>query len=158
MTIFRRAGREESWTRPESMTSYWLRGRVRDDPDAKKYGPEPNKAAAEAVLTAAFTLAIRRRFAQDPSLRAQAGFARYLIDTFRPRLRPIDVEAVIRAELDDQVSIDDLDYRTVILTKMLATPEALKQLNLSDRELDELFYEAERVAVARGFSPDPIPQ
>jgi hypothetical protein len=141
-----------------SMTSYWLRGRVRGDPDAKKYGPEPNKAAAEAVLNAAFRRAMRRRFAHDPDAREQVGFARYLRETFLPGdMRAIDVEAVIRAELDPRVSTQGIDYRTEVLTKMLATPEALKQLNLSDRELDELFYDAEQDAISRGFMPDPVP-
>src|SRR5689334_15976302 len=105
MGLFKRSATPRSWPTPTSMTSYWLRGRVRDDPDAKKYGPEPNKAAAEAVLNAAFRLAMRRRFAHDPDARGQVGFARYLRETFLPGdMRAIDVEAVIRAELDPRVS------------------------------------------------------
>lgn len=158
MSILSRLSRKATWSKPTSMTSYWLRGRVRDDPQAKKYGPEPNKAAAEAVLNAAFTLAMKRRFRDDHSTRVLVDFAADLMNMFRLDLRRIDVETVIRAEFDEKLSVMGLDYRSLVLTKMLATPEALKPLNLSDRELDELFYAAEQIAVAQGFTPDPVPR
>jgi len=80
------------------------------------------------------------------------------MDNLSPNLRAIDVEAVIRAEFVGETLLAGLDYRTIILTRMLATPDALKQARLSDRELDELLYTAEQLVIAQGLSPDPVPE
>jgi hypothetical protein len=135
-----------------------LRANTRNDSQTanRLLGTERDKLAAEAVVIAAFELAIRRRFPAGSNQREVAAFAAHLMQKYRPeRIRTVDVEAAIRAVLDDDVSVDGIDYRTLTMTRLLATSEALAQLQLSDRELDALLYAAEQLAVARGFHPDP---
>jgi hypothetical protein len=145
--------RGRSTHRPVSQMALRLRAESRDDREtAQRYrGPDLDPAAAEAVMDAAFELAVRRRFGATPDRRAVSTFVTGLVRRYQPpRLRAIDMEAVVRAALDEDVSLEGIDRRTVVLTKMLGGPEALQQLCLSDAELDEVLYDAEQLAAERG--------
>ena len=138
------------------MTGLWLRHNVRRDYEARRRLPaERDKAAAEAVLIAAFELAMRRLFGDTPDDQAVAAFVTHLVRKYKiERYRPIDGEAVVRAATGESVPISDLDFRTVMMTRMMGTMEGLEQLDLSDRDLDGILNQAEQIARDRGFVPD----
>src|SRR5262245_6085906 len=107
-----------------------LRAEARNDQEtARRYrGREPDVAAAEAVVDATFELAVRRRFGPTPDRRTISDFVVDLVRRYHPeRMRAIDMEAVVRAAVGEDVSLDGIDRRTVVLTRMLAGPDALQQ-------------------------------
>ena len=134
-----------------------LRANTRNDLVSLEQLPdETDTKAAEAVLGAAFERAMRRRFGPTPEQEEIANFIAGLFERYRKlrNIKPIEMEAVIRSVLEPGISLEGIDYRTLTVTRMLTTSEALEQLQLSDRELDELLYDAEQQAIAQGYRPN----
>lgn len=153
MAFISRRSERSPHPRPVSQMALRLRAEARNDQEtARRYrGREPDVAAAEAVVDATFELAVRRRFGSTPDRRTVSDFVADLVRRYRPeRMRAIDMETVVRAALGEDVPLDGIDRRTMVLTRMLAGPDALQQARLSDTELDKLLYDAEQLATTRG--------
>jgi hypothetical protein len=133
----------------------WIRANVKGDEAAwKRLGDDPDAEAAFAVLTAAFELAVRRRFTPGQDVRDISRFVGGMKDRFAlDMVRHIDAEALIRAALGEDVSTDGIEMVAESHARQFTIVEVVEQLNLSDRDLDALLAEAEQMAVARGFNP-----
>src|SRR5947209_6056519 len=145
MALLARLGDRFKRRRPVSRTALRIRADARGDREtARRYKDAgPDMVAAEGILQAAFELSLRRKFGPAPDLRTLNRFVVELMRRYEPpRMRAIDIEAVVRSAFDDEVSLEGIDRRTHTVTQVLAAADALAQSGLSDAELDELLYDA----------------
>jgi hypothetical protein len=134
-----------------------MRALIKGDDTATSLAPdEPDVDAAEAVLTATFELAVVRHFKPGDDVRVIGEFVRDVRESYSADVfRQIDAEALIRAALGEDVSTDGIDMRSEFHTKVFTIVEVVERHGLSERAVDAMVVEAERVAIARGFALTP---
>jgi hypothetical protein len=136
---------------PEPSTAGdYLRAVTVDDAPARFGTPSgPVDDYARRVWHIAFGLAVRRRFEPDSPLaeisRTAAAAARAHEAAGLPA---IDVEMLVRAELGEQVPVDEFDPAERTGVHLLIFASLVDELALGDGELDDLVSQAEQLALA----------
>jgi hypothetical protein len=134
------------WT---SAGDYLRAAAVEEAPARLGTPPGPVDDFARRVWRTAFGLAVRRRFEPASPLAEISRTVATAVHLHEPAgLPPIEVEMLIRAELGEQVPVDELDPEVTLGTHLLVFASLVDELALGDRELDDLVTEAERLAAA----------
>jgi hypothetical protein len=101
-----------------------------------------------ALVTAAFMIAVERRFGRQTSPAALVEFVaemRARSDSLAAKIDPRTGERVLRAVyINDR--LDDLDARTVWQTQLLLLAGLVASARLDDSALDEMLAEARKLA------------
>jgi hypothetical protein len=135
---------------PWTTAGDYLRAAAVDEAPAR-FGtpPGPVDDYARRVWHTAFGLAVRRRFEPDSPLAEISRTVAAAVHAHEVAGLPaIDVEMLVRAELDEQVPIADIDPTVLIGVHLLIFASLVDELALGDGELDDLVTRAERLAAA----------
>jgi hypothetical protein len=127
----------------------WEDERVRLSAEVKRTG----SVGANALICAAFEVAVRRWFTRGLDLREISGFAADMRRAFGPEVPMLEVDALIRGELGDEVSTDDIDIRQEIGAKVLTLCSVADLLDRDEAAVNAILIEAEAIAKERGFQP-----
>jgi len=123
----------------------YLRAAAVDEAPARFGTPSgPVDDYARRVWHTAFRLAVRRRFEPDSPLAEISRSVATAVHVHETAGLPaIDVEMLVRAELGEQVPVDDFEPDVLTGAHLLVFASLVDELALGDRELDDLVTEAE---------------
>jgi hypothetical protein len=149
---------------PHTLVGLWLRASLRGDKeDYTRRGPTLNRGEKgwnkdePAVVEAACQIAVRQYF---------SAYHHVTIDVFVADMRrrisaggvtpshQEDMEAVIRAALDDTADVPPaIKPAELFRIRAAVTVTITDILKLDTQAIDQFVAEAERIAIARGYSP-----
>lgn len=97
------------------------------------------------TVGAAFTVALGRAYAQPPTKDQIASYAKQLTENYRDHrnmVKPMVLEALIRAQLGEVELFDDLSLEDIIPHQMLVAYDIVSTLNLDEAGLNGFVDEA----------------
>ena len=133
---------------PWTTAGDYLRGVAIEEAPARFGTPSgPVDDYARRVWHTAFGLAVRRRFEPGSPLAEISRTAAAAVHAHEAAGLPaIDVEILIRAELGEQVPVDEFDPVVLTGVHLLVFASLVDELALGDGELDDLVTQAEQFA------------
>jgi hypothetical protein len=141
--------------RPTTRSALFLLGRLRGDDTLK--GDRTGDSRAEfAVWQAAFELAVKKRF---PAGNDHAQVANFVLNlrTYSNKafayVPAIDTEALIRVVLGEDIDVSDLTFRDRGNIYFATLFIVVKEMKLTDKQINRLLAQAEQLAIERGFQP-----
>ncbi|MCZ7420145.1 hypothetical protein O7605_11535 [Verrucosispora sp. WMMA2121] len=148
-------GGNDAGIQPKSVIGQTLRAMAGYDRERVAALPrEQSNEAIVAVVNAAFGMAVKKRFNRDQTGEIVAGFAERVVtasqDPLLDRLAVISITEGVLGE--DRAVYTESDLELAIQVKVLGFVQAVEELGLYEREIDEIIHSAEQMADAQGIN------
>jgi len=149
--------------RPVSYVSMQLFANTRGDLEERKlirsHGSLKDFTSAVAVVDAAFELLARRRIQSALNTHDINQTAERIFEYLKDRgVAFIDIEAIVRAAVGEDVHVADIGIRESYLVKSTGfIVFANANPRLSDNELSAILADSEQIAISKGFTPEAGP-
>jgi hypothetical protein len=127
----------------------WEEERVSRYLEVKQAGSKDGNS----VTLAAFRMAVNHLFKPETDLREISEFIAGVRDEFGDVISWMEMEALIRNELGENVDIDDVEMSTVMVSATLVLLGAARRWNWDKGRIDLLLREAEKSAWREGHRP-----
>ncbi|MBX7268282.1 hypothetical protein KIF24_21155 [Micromonospora sp. Llam7] len=150
-----KGGGDAAGSQPRSVIGQTLEAMAGYDHEWVATSPrEQSNDAIAAVVDAAFEIAVRQRFHRGRTVEMVAGFVgRVVAASQDPLLDRSTATSIIEGVLgEDAAAYGEVDLELAIQVKVLGFVQAVEDLGLYEREIDEIIRRAEQVAEAQGIN------
>ncbi|MGC5050854.1 hypothetical protein ACLQ2S_05295 [Micromonospora sp. DT48] len=150
-----KGGRNDAGIQPRSVIGQTLRAMAVYDRERVAALPrEQSNEAIAAVVSAAFEIAVKKRFNRGRTIEIVAGFAERVVTASQdPLLDRLTAISITEGVLDQGRAVcEEADLELAIQVKVLGFVQAVEDLGLYEREIDEIIHRAEQMTDAQGIN------
>ncbi len=150
-----KGGGNDAGIQPRSVIGQTLRAMAGYDRERVAALPrEQSNDAIAAVVNAAFEIAVKKRFDRGRTIEMVAGFAERVVTASQdPLLGRLTAISITEGALEeDRAVCKEADLELAIQVKVLGFVQAVEDLGLYEREIDEIIHRAEQMADGQGIN------